>query len=121
VKIIIAGSRNFSDYILLKSVLDEFIDVISSEFKNEDIEIVSGGAKGADSLGKTYAMDRGLKFKEFPADWDQLGRGAGYIRNKAMGDYGDVLIAFWDGVSRGTKHMIRYMKLQGKAVRIVNF
>jgi hypothetical protein len=99
-KVIIAGSRGFNDYELLK----KFCDYIIGE-PNEDVEIVSGKAKGADTLGERYAIEKGFDIKEFPADWS-AGKSAGYLRNGQMADYADMLIAFHDGESKGTKHMI---------------
>jgi hypothetical protein len=98
-KVIIAGSRNFNDYNLLKSSCDNLL----TQFTN--IEIVSGTARGADKLGERYAREKGYSIKEFPANWN-LGKSAGYIRNDEMAQYADMLIAFWDGTSKGTKHMI---------------
>ena len=83
-------------------------------------EIVSGGAKGADKLGEQYAMDYGLKTKMFHADWSK-GKQAGPIRNAAMADYADALIAFWDGKSRGTANMIQNAKNKGLIIKIVNY
>ena len=57
--------------------------------------------------------------KRFPADWENLGRGAGYVRNVQMAFYADALIAFWDGESRGTKHMIDIAKEKGLMVRVI--
>ena len=71
-----------------------------------ELEIVSGTARGVDQLGERYALERGLKLKKFPANWDKYGRKAGYLRNKEMAEYARILIAFWDGKSKGTKHMI---------------
>lgn len=100
-KVIIAGSRGFDDY----EALCKFCDYIIGEPK-EEIEIVSGTAKGADTLGEQYANERGYKLKQFPADWDIYGKSAGYRRNAEMANYADLLIAFHDGKSKGTKHMI---------------
>lgn len=99
-KIIIAGGRNFENYLLLKLKCDAIL-------KNVQVtEIVSGKATGADTLGERYAKERGYKVNPFQADWDKHGKSAGYIRNKAMAEYADCLIAFWDGKSKGTGHMI---------------
>ena len=91
--IIIAGSRNFNDYNLLKSSCDNLL----TQFTN--IEIVSGTARGADKLGERYAREKGYDIKQFPANWDKFGKSAGYIRNDEMAQYADMLIAFWDGAS----------------------
>ena len=113
-KIIIAGSRTFNDYNLLKSSCDNLL----TQFTN--IEIVSGTARGADKLGERYAREKGYSIKEFPANWN-LGKSAGYIRNAEMAQYSDMLIAFWDGTSKGTKHMIDLANKIGIKVEIVNY
>jgi hypothetical protein len=114
-KIIIAGSRNFNDYNLLKTSCDNLL----TQFTN--IEIVSGTARGADKLGEKYAREKGYDIKEFPANWDKFGKSAGYIRNDEMAKYSDMLIAFWDGISKGTKHMIDLANKRGIKVEIVNY
>lgn len=81
--------------------MDDFIDAISSV-----PTIVSGGARGADKLGEVYAKDNGYNLRIFPADWNTHGYKAGFLRNEEMAEYADALAAFWDGKSRGTKHMI---------------
>ena len=100
-RVIIAGSRTFTDYDLLKRYADFKLKNIT-----DDIQILSGHARGADALGERYALERGYSLLLFPADWGQYGRKAGYVRNEEMACNADALIAFWDGVSRGTRHMI---------------
>lgn len=100
-KVIIAGSRRFTDYEYLKSTVDWLLE------KSKDIEIFSGGAIGADVLGEKYAKERGYPIKSFPANWSKHGKSAGPIRNKEMADGANLLIAFYDGKSRGTKNMIK--------------
>ena len=99
-KIIIAGGRNFNDYNKLRESCDNIL------VNQKDVEIVSGTAAGADTLGERYAQEKGYEVKKFPAQWDLYGKSAGYKRNQQMAEYADGLIAFWDGKSRGTKHMI---------------
>ena len=111
-KVIIAGTRDFSDYALLCSFADETLAGA------EDVEIVSGGARGADALGEQYARERGYALKVFPADWKQWGAAAGPIRNGQMAAYADALIAFWDGKSAGTRDMIRKAEEKGIPVQI---
>lgn len=113
-KVIIAGSRDFDDYELLKSKCDYFL-------RNREVEIVSGTARGADVLGERYAEERDLVVKRFPADWDKYGKRAGYLRNVEMAEYADALITFWDGKSRGTKHMIDIAREKDLKIRIVKF
>lgn len=112
-RVIVAGSRNFNNYQQLKEVLDARKDSIK--------EIVSGCAKGADILGETWAIKNEIPIKKFPADWQANGAAAGYIRNHAMGDYADELIAFWDGKSSGTCDMIDYMSRLLKPVEVIHF
>ena len=113
-KVIVAGSRNFKDYKLLKDTLDILLSI------NKDIEIISGGAKGADFLGEKFANENNLKLTLFPADWS-LDKKAGYIRNKQMAEYGDSLVAFWDGKSKGTKMMIDLAKNLNLKMKIIMY
>lgn len=113
-RIIIAGSRNFSDYPKLVEVCDSLFENV-----NGQIEIVSGSARGADRLGELYARERGYRLRRFPADWDELGKKAGYVRNMVMGGYADMAVIFWDGESRGTKSMIDIMYKLKKYCKVV--
>lgn len=81
-------------------------------------EVVSGGARGVDVLAIDWAVTNWVPWKEFPADWQKYGKKAGILRNVEMGDYADALVAVWDGDSRGTKHMIDYMRSLGKPVYV---
>ena len=111
------SSRYFFDnYELLKDKLDKLLKLRSS-----NCSIVSGTARGADSLGEVYAKEKGYLLTKFPAQWDKFGKSAGYRRNEEMAKNADGLVAFWDGQSRGTKHMIDIAKAQGLAVRIINY
>jgi hypothetical protein len=113
-KVIIAGSRNFTDYQKLKKVCDQILQ------KQTDIEIVSGNHyKGADKLGIQYANEKGFDLIRFPAEWNKFGKAAGPIRNKKMARYADALIAFWDGKSRGTKNMIQNAKTEQIRLKII--
>ena len=112
-KIAVVGSRDFTDYDWLKAVLD-------TAAKNGVLdEVVSGGARGADYLAKKYAINHNVPYKEFPAEWDLYGKGAGFIRNKLIVDYCDMVIAFWDGKSKGTKDTIRLAKKAEKKFIII--
>ena len=124
-RIIIAGSRDFNDYELLKK---SAIEIITKKTILPDLtRIVSGCARGADTLGERFAKEFGLEVKKFPADWNGLGKRAGYVRNAEMAkfavedDNDGMLIAFWDGKSRGTKHMIDLAKRYGLEVHVVSF
>ena len=87
---------------------------------NHKIEIVSGCARGADSLGEKYATEKNYKLHKFPADWDRFGKSAGYRRNQEMAEFADMVIAFWDGKSVGTKHMIDISKSKNKPCQIID-
>lgn len=113
-KVIIAGGRDFEDYALLK---EKCIKLFAN--KMQDLEIVSGLARGADTLGVRLSKDIGCYLKKFPAEWKLYGRRAGFLRNEQMGEYADALVAFWDGKSSGTKHMIQYARRIGLDVRVV--
>jgi len=109
-KVIIAGSRNIVDYNTIVSAIN------SSQFKITCV--VSGTARGVDTLGEKWAKENKVKIERYPADWDKHGRAAGYIRNEQMSKVADALIAIWDGESKGTKHMIDIMVNLGKRVHI---
>ena len=111
-KVIIAGGRTFNDYEYLCKICDHMLS------QQTNIEIVSGTAGGADKLGERYARERGYALKQFPANWEGLGRSAGYIRNEQMAVYSDALIAFWDNNSKGTKHMIDLGEKHGLKIKI---
>lgn len=115
-KICIAGGRDFDNYDVLARVVDQVIAELPAP-----ITIVSGKAKGADSLGERYAQERGLDVLLFPADWKKHGRGAGPIRNAQMAEEADMLIAFWDGTSRGTANMIGQMQRRGKPYKVFDY
>ena len=114
-KVIIAGGRGFNDYDLLCRKADKILS------RQSEIEIVSGAARGADKLGERYADERGYPIKRFPADWGTFGKKAGYMRNEDMAEYADALIAFWDGTSKGTKHMIDIARNNDLKVRVITY
>lgn len=113
-KVIIAGSRTCPEKDL------KLFEKVFGIIKNlENIEIVSGTARGADRFGEWLAQECGYELTKFPADWDKYGKSAGYIRNKEMSEYATHLIALWDGESKGTQHMIDLANKQGLLVRIL--
>lgn len=125
IKVIIAGSRNFYDYDIVEDTVVSYF--MSRGILKENVEIISGGVRGADSLGEQLADSYGLKLTVFPAQWNTYGKAAGMIRNKEMADYAikdsdkAILFAFWDGQSRGTKGMIDIAKRCGMEVIVNEF
>ena len=118
-KLIIAGGRDFTDSKKMHGAIDLLVN--HGELKEYAVSIVTGMARGADMLGREFALAFNVKRYEFPADWNQYGKRAGFIRNKQMGDFAAGLLAFWDGESRGTKQMIEYMQSLKKPVHIVRY
>jgi hypothetical protein len=78
--------------------------------------VISGTARGVDQCGEAWAAERGIPVERYPADWDQHGKRAGYIRNELMATKADALVAVWDCQSRGTKHMINIAEDHGLRV-----
>jgi hypothetical protein len=109
-RVIIAGSRDITDR-----------DIVTLAMSNcgwKPTVILSGMAKGADALGEWWASTRGITVQQYPADWDGLGKKAGFVRNTTMAENADALVALWDGESKGTKHMIEEAYRKGIAVYI---
>lgn len=107
----VIGSRDFSDYELLK---DSLIDINITQ-------IVSGGAKGADSLAERYANENDIPTLILKSDWKKYGRGAGIVRNKQIVEAAEMVIAFWDSKSRGTENSIETARKLNKEVRVIEF
>lgn len=113
--IAIIGSRSFNDYNLLVSELSK-LDIL-----NENLTIVSGGAKGADMLAEKYADENDYNKKIFKPNWKKYGRGAGIVRNKEIIENSDLVIAFWDGTSKGTKSSIDLAKKFNKEIIVITY
>lgn len=117
---LIVGGRNFNNYDLLKRKLDKILQNQNKVF------IISGGARGADTLAEKYAKEKGYGFKVFIANWDKYGKSAGYIRNTQMHDFinhflNRGMVAFWDGKSKGTKQNFDLAKRYYTPIRIIRF
>lgn len=116
-RVIVCGCKDFKDRDFCFSKLDEILPGYDNP------EIVSGHAKGADAFGEDYAKQHSLPLQIFPAEWNRYGRAAGPIRNRAMLQYAlekkPLIIAFWNGTSRGTKNMISQAEKAGAEVKIV--
>lgn len=117
-RVIIAGSRSFSDIELMRLKCDA---ILKAKVDTHEIVIVSGTAGGTDKLGEQYASERGYKVHRYPAKWDEFGRRAGYIRNQQMMDNADAVIVFWDGVSKGSRHMMDIAEAANAPLRVVRF
>lgn len=110
-RVAIIGSRDFVDY-------DRFLEGIGL-MESVITEVISGEARGADTLAKKYAAEKDIPFHGYPADWEKHGRSAGYIRNVDIVSNSDAVIAFWDGVSKGTRHSLNLAKQQKKPTLII--
>ena len=115
-RLAIIGSRTFNDYALLANTI--FSSLCPLDFITE---IISGGAKGADSLGADFAENNDIPLKVFPAEWNKYGKSAGFIRNQIIVNTCDMVLAFWDGESRGTADTIAKAKKAKKPTFIVYF
>lgn len=120
-RVIIAGSRTFETHEHFK-LMTLKMDTFLSIFKDvEPIAIISGTARGADQLGERYATIAGFDIIKVPADWARYGKSAGYRRNADMAHIATHCVCFWDGRSRGTKHMIDIATTKGLPTRVVLF
>ena len=110
-KVVIGGCRDYNDYVFFKSHLDVIL-------KNEKdrIIIISGHCSGVDLMGEKYAAENGFKVEVFLPEWKKYGRATGPIRNKKMVECADLVIAFWDGCSKGTSSLIKYAQNSKKEV-----
>ncbi len=132
-KIIVAGSRSITDYKVVAAAM------LASNALSKISEVVSGGAKGVDTLAIEWAKKHRVKYKVMKAKWDDLdapgavvcvhphpdidgyyNKAAGIQRNAEMADYADAAVCIWDGVSPGTRNMIEEMKKRGKKVYVYN-
>lgn len=105
-KVAVIGSRNLA------------VKNLEKYLPEGTTEIVSGGARGIDSCAKNYANANGIPLKEFLPNYDEFGRSAPLLRNLEIIDYADIVLAFWDGKSRGTKFVIDKCRAKGKPVNI---
>lgn len=114
-KVIVAGSRTINTFKVVEAAIHD------SGF--EVTEIVSGCARGVDTMAILYGEQYGIPIKRFPVtsyDWEKHGKSAGFIRNGEMARYADALVAVWDGQSSGTRNMIESARRLGLKVHIYN-
>ena len=81
-------------------------------------ELVSGCANGVDKLGEKFALENGISIERYPADWDKFGKSAGYKRNAEMASVAEALVLIWDGMSNGSRSMLRMANERGLAVHV---
>lgn len=106
-KVAVIGSRNLS------------VNNLEIYLPENISEIVSGGAQGIDRCARNYAIKNGITLKEFLPDYNRYGRIAPIKRNLQIIAYADMIIAFWDGKSRGTKFVIDNCRKIGKPIKIL--
>ena len=111
-KLAIVGSRDFTDYRRLSRIIDKV--------KGEITLIVSGGARGADTLGERYAKEKAIPYLIFPANWDKYGKQAGILRNQDIVDNADAMVAFLAPESKGTRDSIKRAQAKNIPIHIVN-
>ena len=126
-KLIVAGGRDFSD----RELMDREIRNTVAELPDDrSVSIVSGMAKrtlqdgttvSADWLAYEWAIANHCKVYKYYADWNTYGKRAGYLRNEDMAKVSHGLLAFWDGVSKGTKHMIQTARNMNLYVKVVRY
>ena len=112
-KIMICGSRTIND----ESLISEKLNSALAEYP--DMILISGGAKGVDSIGEAWAKSHNVQIQQYKPDWKRYGRGAGIVRNKIMVATADLVIIFWDGISNGTKSVIDFFKELNKSYLLV--
>lgn len=110
-KIAVVGSRSFKDS-------EKVSEILFPYFAYQENTMITGGAIGVDSIAEDLAKLNKIPYKVIRPDWDKHGRGAGMIRNTLIVDEADMVIAIWDGQSKGTKHSIDYAKSKGKKIDI---
>lgn len=117
-KLIVAGGRDFTDTGLLISSL---VKLVENNKIPEYPELVCGMARGADMLAYNLWAANRMPIHIFKPDWDTYGKSAGYRRNVEMGQFADVAVCFWDGKSKGTKHMVDIMERMNKPVYVIRY
>lgn len=112
-KIAIIGSRECSNIDFVGN-LEAVLNV------SKDDTIISGGAKGIDTLAANYAKEKKISLIEFLPDYKKNGRAATFIRNREIVDNSNVVVAFWNGNSKGTKYTLDYARKKEKRIIVVS-
>ena len=110
-KVAIVGTRTYPD-------LEQVREYVS-KLSQDDI-IISGGAKGVDATAEDEARKLGMEVISIPAEWNKYGKRAGLMRNDLIVAMADLVVAFWDGVSRGTKYTIDKAKEKNVITQVFN-
>lgn len=113
-KVGVVGSRNFTDSLKFEANLTQILNDKGIPISKECLKIVSGGAKGADTLARCFAQKHGLEITEYKNDFAKYGVRGYFERNKQIVEDSDFIIAFWDGESRGTLNTLEQCKKIGK-------
>ena len=117
IRLIVAGGREFTDY----ARTEAYLKTALRKRHASEVTVVCGLARGADTMGLQFAREYGIAVEEFPADWAKYGKSAGYKRNAQMAYDATHLVAFWDGKSKGTKHMIDIATAEGLYVKVIKY
>lgn len=117
-KLVVFGGRDFTDSQLMSDLLFDYANEMGDDIV---VSIISGMARGADLLAHKFAIKQQVVCYEMPADWDGLGKRAGFVRNEEMVNLCDGGMGFWDGKSRGTKHMIDTLINLGKSIVVYDY
>lgn len=122
-KLLVAGGRDFGDYEMMEAELTRllFQEHFCGNLSSRAVKIVSGMAEGADTLAIRYADEHDLTKILFPANWKYSRRRAGFFRNEDMMDIATHLVAFWDGKSHGTAHIIELAEKKGIPLKIIHY
>ena len=110
-KLAIVGSRNFTDYTYFCQVV--------AQVKGKITLIISGGARGADTLAERYAKEKAIPYLIFPANWDEYGKQAGMLRNQDIVNSAEAMIAFLSSESKGTRDSISRAHIKSIPVHVV--
>lgn len=120
-KLAVVGSRTYTDY---KDFRTKLLSMVSYYFDSRkkrvafSVDIITGGAKGADSLAELWAKGNQVSCKVIKPDYNKYGRGAPFVRNTEIAKECDEMVAFWDGHSKGTEDVLKKAVQFGKRVTI---
>ena len=118
----VVGSRSFHDYEVLEYEIDKIFRGKKRAEPNRNMCIVSGGARGADRLAKRYADEHeDVEYIEYKPDWEAHGKRAGFMRNVEIVKESNMVLAFWNGKSKGTKHTMGIAQSLDKRLKVVRF